>query len=82
VLFDLYGFMQQVDRDFLDKHRYDAPRLPMSGLENLLRIVQENFNNGYKPDLYCDVCVVGLIKLAYECYDKFLKNEAGNQAVL
>lgn len=65
--------MNAKDRKWLEDNRENAHRLPMGGLENLLRIVQENFNNGYKPDLFCDICVAGLIRLAYERFDKMIK---------
>lgn len=58
---------------FLEDNRENAQRLPMGKLENLLRIVQENFNNGYKPDLFCDICVTNLIIYCYDKFDKMIK---------
>lgn len=65
--------MKLADQKWLEDNRAEAHRLSSGDLHNLLRIVQENFNNGYKPDLMCSTCVTNLIIYAYDKFDKMIK---------
>jgi hypothetical protein len=63
------------------RHHWEAWRdlqmfnqLDYSVREALLRVIREEFDPGYLTNLWCSPCVVGMLKLAYTQYDKYLES--------
>lgn len=70
--------MKPENKQFLEANRFyvesykqqDPPRkMSMRDREKLLKIINEEFNAGLTPDLWCDPCVKTFVLNAYQIYD-------------
>lgn len=76
--------MIQESIDFLNanRHHYElylkaqyVKHLDLATRQGLLDVIRKEFNPGYMSDLWCNTCVVDMLKFAYVQYDKWLAEQ-------
>jgi hypothetical protein len=76
--------MKPENKAFLDANRGIYDMLMLSGeiihLDGhtkfkMIDVIREEFNGGYLINPSCGECVIAMVKLAYEQYDKYLKEQ-------
>lgn len=83
--------MKEANRRFLDANRHHHTTLikafymrHLDGAtrEGMVRVINEEFQSGYRTDLWCAPCVADMVRKVYRHYDEWLASQPKDEPVV